>query len=452
MNNIDPARIKYLNDKPLRDGGFVLYWMQHSQRSSDNHALEYALDQANRIKQNVLVLFVLTGDYPEGAARHYRFMLEGLKDVRDGLARRGIKFVIRLGDPPRVAAETAVRASLIVTDRGYLRHLRGWRKSIAESAECRVVQVESDIVVPVESASQKREYAARTIRKKIMSEADGFGRLPVRTEPVRQSPNVQESGIDPDSIEELFTAADPPEYPGSAASFFRGGEKEAEARLEEFISRKLGSYGENRNDPSLDGTSRLSPYLHFGQISPIRIFRAVLDSGAGPDAEKFIDELVVRRELGINYVYYEPDYDSYRALPGWARETLTAHQLDRRDHIYSVEELEKAETHDVYWNAAEKEMTITGFMHNYMRMYWGKKILEWTPDPEEAFKRILYLNNKYLLDGRDPSSYAGAGWVFGLHDRPWNQRTVFGKVRSMTASGLKRKFNIDEYAAKKLAF
>lgn len=448
MSRIDPARIQHLNNKPVRDGKFILYWMQHSQRSGDNHALEYAAEQADRFGLGVVVLFVMTGNYPEASLRHYRFMLEGLKDVRDGLARRGIKFVILSGDPPAAAAEAASRASLVVIDRGYLRHLRSWRKSIAESVDCKVVQVESDVVVPVEWVSNKREYAARTIRKKIMSEADGFGRLPVQTGPERESLKISIKGFKADNTEELLKTADPPASPGMVTSFFRGGEIEAAARLEEFISRKLGNYDENRNDPSFDGTSRLSPYLHFGQISPIKIYRSVLDSGTGSDGEKFIDELVVRRELAVNYVFFEPEYDSYRALPGWARETLSEHQLDPREHIYSLEELEQGETHDPYWNAAMREMTITGFMHNYMRMYWGKKILEWTPDPGDAFVRTLFLNNKYLLDGRDPNSYAGAGWVFGLHDRPWNQRKVFGKVRSMTASGLKRKFHIDAYTAK----
>ncbi len=452
---IDGARIQRLNRREIREGSFVLYWMQHSQRSRYNHALEYAVEWANRLNLSVLVLFVLAPEYPDAGKRHYRFMLSGLKDVRDDLASRGLKLIVRIGDPVSVVPSSASNAALLVTDRGYLRHLRVWRKRISEAVDCPCIQVESDTVVPVETASDKREYAARTIRKKIMSQIDGFGRLPVHIEPVKQSLPLHEVGIDLSGSEGLVDSLEVPEAGGRSDTFFRGGQQEAEERFESFLQDRLFRYTEDRNEPVLDATSHMSPYLHFGQVSPIWLYQRVesslrSDNGRNRDTGpgQFAEELVVRRELAVNYVFYEPDYDVYGALPEWARITLKDHQLDRREYVYSLEELESAETHDEYWNAAMKEMVLTGFMHNYMRMYWGKKILEWTPAPEEGYRRTLYLNNKYFLDGRDPSSYANIGWIYGLHDRPWTERSVYGKVRTMTASGLERKFDIQGYVTK----
>ena len=225
---------------------------------------------------------------------------------------------------------------------------------------------------------------------------------------------------------------------------YTGGTEQAKRRLEEFISRKLDGYDTRRNDPNLDGTSNLSPYLHFGQISPLYIALQVGEtSSSGKDA--FLEELIVRRELSFNFVYYNHQYDSYECLPPWTRRTLEFHLRDRREYVHSLEEFETAKTHDPYWNAAQREMMLTGKMHGYMRMYWGKKILEWSKSPEEGFRIALHLNNKYELDGRDPNGFAGVAWCFGKHDRAWAERPVFGKVRYMNAAGLKRKFDADAY-------
>jgi deoxyribodipyrimidine photo-lyase len=252
--------------------------------------------------------------------------------------------------------------------------------------------------------------------------------------------------------------------------FFEGGSVEARRRLCEFLEQRLDAYSRHRNQPQTDDTTHLSAYLHFGQVSPIRIAVEALEAGRAvtaarqgnlfsqtpddPRAERrkivaeLIEELMVRRELSFNYVWYEPRYDRFEALPDWARQTLDEHADDERPESYGMKRLEHAETEDSYWNAAMREMTATGYMHNYMRMYWGKKILEWTRSPQLAFKRALHLNNKYFLDGRDPNSFANVGWVFGLHDRPWQERAIYGKVRTMTAAGLERKCDIEAYVAK----
>jgi deoxyribodipyrimidine photo-lyase len=228
---------------------------------------------------------------------------------------------------------------------------------------------------------------------------------------------------------------------------FRGGTSEARRRVREFVAAKLDGYAAARSEPGAFYCTQISPYLHFGQISPVEIALAVRGAGTGADADRlaYLDELIVRRELAANFVEFEPRYDDYACVPGWARATLEAHRSDRRRHIYGRDQLEDARTHDPYWNAAMREMRDTGFMHNYMRMYWGKKILEWSAEPEAAFRTILCLNNRYFLDGRDANSYANVAWIFGVHDRPWPERPVFGKVRYMNARGLERKFDMAAY-------
>jgi deoxyribodipyrimidine photo-lyase len=231
--------------------------------------------------------------------------------------------------------------------------------------------------------------------------------------------------------------------------FFTGGYASAKKRLGAFITHHLNGYATERREPATGRTSTLSAYLHFGHISPVEIALAISAADAPKaDRDAYLEELIVRRELAVNYVHYSPDYDRYAGLPEWARKTLADHRGDKREQVYSREQLEAGETGDAYWNAAQNEMVKTGFMQNSMRMYWGKKIIEWTADPEEAFATALHLNNKYFLCGRDPNAFANVGWVFGLHDRPWGTRKIFGTVRYMNAAGLARKFDMDGYVRK----
>jgi deoxyribodipyrimidine photo-lyase len=225
---------------------------------------------------------------------------------------------------------------------------------------------------------------------------------------------------------------------------FTGGSNQAKRFLKDFLENKIQNYTSQRNNPNMDSTSNLSPYLHFGQISSVYIALETMKIKNG--SEEFLEELIVRRELSRNFVFYNEEYDSIKGVHNWARESLEKHKSDMRKYIYSKEEFEKAETHDEYWNAAQRQMVKTGKMHGYMRMYWGKKIIEWTKTPQEAFNIALFLNNKYELDGRDPNGFTGVAWCFGKHDRPWVERPIFGKIRYMNANGLKRKFNADAYA------
>jgi deoxyribodipyrimidine photo-lyase len=373
-------------------------------------------------------------------------MLEGLRDVESALHRRGIAFVLGRGAPDEVALSLARRAALVVADRGYLRHQKAWRRRVAASAGRRVLQVEADVVVPVEHASGRREVAARTLRPKLMRVRDDWLRPLGRTSPRLNAQGLAlPPSLDLSDIPALLSRLAFDRSIGPVAGF-RGGTREARRRLRAFLAGPLGDYAGARSDPARETVSCLSAYLHFGQISPVEIALAVRRAEAEPSSRAaYLEELIVRRELAINFVEYEPDYDRYSCLPDWARRTLEEHRADPRPHLYSEAELEAAETHDPYWNAAMREMRLTGYMHNHMRMYWGKKIIEWGPTPEQAFATALALNNRYFLCGRDANSYANVAWCFGLHDRPWPERPIFGKVRAMTARGLERKTNIEGY-------
>ncbi len=440
---IQESRIRRLNDGPVRHGDYVLYWMQQSQRAECNHALEYAIDRANELGLPLVVFFGITGAFPGANARHFSFMLEGLRRARADLARRGIGFTARLVSPERGAAEMGRRAAMVVTDRGYLRVQKKWRAGAARLLRCPLVQVESDVVVPVESASPKREYSAGTFRPKITRLLHGY-LAPLKRRRLRlPSQDLSPPGDDIDDSDALMRRlrADRSVPP---VDFMHGGTGEAKRILKGFIKTGLDRFDELRNDPGEECLSGMGPYLHFGQISPLQVALAVLDSGS-PGSDRYLEELIVRRELAMNFVHYAGDYDSYECLPAWSRKTLARHVRDRRPHLYSREELEGGRTHDRYWNAAQREMVRFGKMHGYMRMYWGKKILEWSAVPEEAYETALYLNNKYSVDGRDPNGYAGVAWCFGAHDRPWPERDVFGTVRYMNDRGLERKFQMERY-------
>ncbi len=443
---IQPERIQQCNDRPVQKGRYVLYWMQASQRAILNHALEYAIRQGNQLNKPVVVLFGITDDFPEANERHYAFMLEGLAEVQKVLHKRGMSFVLRHQSPELAAIELATDASIVVTDVGYLRIQKAWRSQVAKMAHCPVVQVESDVIVPIQVAADKEAYAAATLRPKIQKHLQRY-LVPVKETPLeRDALGLRLKGLNPQHVEKILSGLQIDRTVRPVSSF-RGGTSNAQRLLDEFISQKLEHYSERRNDPSRDYGSHMSPYLHFGQISPLEIALKVSQVRGKPKeaTEAYLEELVVRRELSMNFVNYNPDYDSFKALPDWAKATLKAHRKDRREYLYSRKQWQHARTHDPYWNAAQREMMITGKMHNYMRMYWGKKVLEWSKTPEEAYRTALYLNNKYELDGRDPNGFAGVAWCFGKHDRAWKERPIFGKVRYMNAAGLRRKFDIEAY-------
>lgn len=450
---IPTARIRLLHDEPPRaNADYVLYLMQQSQRTGFNPALEVAVEEANRLGCPVLVCFGLldgAGGFPQANARHYAFMLQGLAEVKAELSRRGIGFLVRKASPADLARDLAGRAALIVLDRGYLAIQKRWYREIGDAGGTRVVQAEGDVVVPVETASGKHEYAARTLRPKLHGLMDDFiAPLAQRTVEHRADGLRLTDGLavgDPDALLADLTL----DRAVAPVRRFVGGQSEARRRLDAYLAGPFSAYGTDRNRPEANAASHMSPYLHFGQISPVEIALAVRAAKAGgaEDKTSYLEELIVRRELAMNHVHYAEGYDTYEgALPDWARKTLAEHAGDPRPYDYSETELAEGRTHDRHWNAAQAEMRETGYMHNHLRMYWGKKILEWSPSPQEGFARTLRLNNRYFLDGRDANSFTNVAWVYGLHDRPWARRKVFGTIRYQSENSL-RKFDAKAYLA-----
>ncbi|MEA2070680.1 MAG: deoxyribodipyrimidine photo-lyase [Asgard group archaeon] len=442
---VQKERIQKLNKQEInRKGSFIIYWMQASQRTEYNHALNYAIEKANKNNKALIVFFGLTGQFPEANERHYTFMLEGLQEVEKKLQKQNIKFIVKKGEPNKELVKIAAEAAVIIVDRGYLRIEKQWRRYVSGKIACPLEQVESNIIVPVETASSKEEYAAYTIRPKIDKQLDQF-LVPLSPKKVtKPSLEYDFASLQISPISEIMSKLDIDKSVKSIDTI-QGGTTEAKKQLEAFIETKLDKYDTNRNDPTLDYLSNMSPYLHFGQISPLYIALKIQET-TSPGKESYLEELIIRRELSMNFVFYNTDYDVFEAiLPNWAKLTLSEHEKDTREYVYSLEEFEKAHTHAPYWNAAQEEMLYTGKMHGYMRMYWGKKILEWTETPEQAHNITLKLNNKYEIDGRDPNGYTGVAWCFGKHDRAWKERKIYGKVRYMNANGLERKFAIEKY-------
>jgi deoxyribodipyrimidine photo-lyase len=448
---IQAGRIRVLNDVEPREGGaYVLYLLQQANRARFNPALELAVEEANRLGLPVVACFGLldgASGFPEANARHYAFLLQGLAEAKAGIEARGIAFVMRKASPAEIAIDLARKAALLVLDRGYLTIQKRWYGEITAAVDTRIVQVEGDVVVPVEVASPKHEYAARTLRPKIRRHLDAYLE-PLRARTVRHPAEGLrlESTVDV-SDPEAVLAGMTLDRAVAPVRRFVGGEGVARARLKAYLAGPFGSYGTDRNRPEAGAASHMSPYLHFGQISPVEIALAVraAKAGSAEDRNAYIEEVVVRRELAMNHVHYQEGYDRYaRAVPEWARRTLAEHAGDPRPRTYSEAELAEGRTHDTYWNAAQAEMRETGYMHNHLRMYWGKKILEWSPSPEEGFARTLRLNNRYFLDGRDPNSFTNVAWVYGLHDRPWQTRPIFGSVRYQSENSL-RKFDAKAY-------
>ncbi len=420
--------------------------MQASPRVEYNHALEYAVEKANELNMPLIAFFGITSSFPEANERSYWFMLEGLLEAEKSLEERGIQLVVWGKSPEKGVLELSRDASLLVSDRGYLKIQRKWYEYVAGKASCPFIQVETNVVVPVETASSKEEYSAATLRPKLMRVLKKY-LTPLKERSLRvHSLDLEFESVDLENPERLIDELNVDRTVKRVESF-KGGTSEAKKHLRFFIRHKLDEYHTLRNDPTVDYVSNMSPYLHFGQISPVYIALEVLKTES-PGREAYLEELIVRRELSMNFVFYNEKHDSFDCLPKWAKTTLLKHRKDRRPYVYGLKELENGETHDSFWNAAQLEMVKTGKMHGYMRMYWAKKILEWVENPVEAFRISLYLNNKYELDGRDPNSFAGVAWCFGKHDRPWKERPVYGKVRYMSENGLKRKFDVDNYIQK----
>jgi deoxyribodipyrimidine photo-lyase len=389
------------------------------------------------------VVFCMTPGFLEATSRQYEFMILGLEELERELRRHNIPLVLLIGEPSEEVSRYSAsqKAAVVVTDFSPLRLPRQWRQRIAGELQCPLYEVDAHNIVPCWEASGKQEYAAYTFRPKVQR---------LLPEYLVDIPKLQAHPVDwtdnPDWIDWKQTRRKAGLTAGAEPYNKMPGERAANRRLQRFLRQGLEHYDARRNDPNADAQSGLSPYFHFGQISAQRVAWEVKEQIDPALAEGFLEELIIRRELSDNFCYYCSDYDAIKAFPEWALKTLDEHKKDPREFLYTQEQLEVAETHDPLWNAAQKEMVITGCMPGYLRMYWAKKILEWSPDPEQALAVTIELNDRYELDGRDPNGYAGAAWsIGGVHDRAWPEREIFGKVRYMSYDGCRRKFDVDAY-------
>ena len=433
---------------PIPGGRCVVYWMQRAQRALDNPALDVAVEVASVLQQPVVIFFAPVPFYPNANLRHFAFLAQGIPDIAQRARERGIGFVLRAyPEHSLIRFCEEVKASLVIGDENPLREPRRWREIAAKKLNVPFWTVDADVIVP-SKLLEKERYAARIIRPQLQQRLQQF--LPLAGTPRAkvewQKPPLLAALPDDGSIDitEGWKQLDRSIGPVNS---FRGGTREALRLLDEFIKYKLATYHENHGKPEIDGTSRLSPYLHFGNIGPHTVMQTVQKATA-PQAAKdnYMNELLTWRELAINFVHFNPLYDSIESAPDWAHKTLAEHSRDPRPVLYSREELENAQTHDELWNAAQLQMLHAGWMHNYMRMYWAKKILEWSPSPAVAYETALHLNDKYFLDGRDPNGYAGVAWAIGgKFDRPWFERPIFGKIRWMSGDATRKKFDADRY-------
>ncbi len=446
MKNIHQDRICQLSDERFAPSGrYILYWMSQSYRTHWNYALEYAVGLAEQTDSKVLVLAHLSPFQAHYTQRHLLFLLEGLAEVKADLSARKIKFILRVEPLEQSIGELTQQAYALVTDFPYLDEDRDRLEQALQCAHCPAVQIEGNLAVPVEAVTDHREYAARTLRPKIEDAYRAYLDKPVSSQVETSSLNMSLESLDPRDPEEVLspitfeTEADP------VPAHHTGGLSQAKQRLDDFLRHRLDKYDEQRQSPTNPVVSQLSMYLAMGMIAPAYILKRLDAYLPDENAQSFREELLVRRELAYNFVYFSDTYDELSALPDWAQETLENHRSDDRPYRYTRREMEQAKTHDEAWNECMRRMKERGYLHNYMRMYWGKRILAWCNTPEYAHRTLLYLNNKYFLDGKDPNSYANTLWIFGLHDRVWKERAVFGKVRTMNRRGLERKIDIDSW-------
>lgn len=446
-------RIRVLNSAPVRpDGEYVLYWAGANRRVDSNHGLLRAAEIANELGLPVLCYEGVTCAYPHANDRLHTFLLEGVPETARRLKRLGIGYCFSLRrrkqDPDDVFFRVASRAACVVAD-DYPTYWPAFlNATVPGKLAVRYEAVDSSCIVPM-NLLEKREYAAYTIRPKIQRLLkDYLAPCP--------EPRVRRRWAAPPPEHHFeFSEAQIPAIVASCeidhsvppSLCFRGTRSEAEARLRLFLEKNLHRYAKERNQPAAHATSRMSPYLHFGRISALEIALAAQEYAREHRliADEFLEELIVRRELAFNFARHAKNPESLLNLPEWARATLLAHAKDPRTPCYTRAQFEQAQTHDALWNACQKEMLLRGVIHGYYRMYWGKKIIEWSPTCQDALETMIHIHDRWALDGRDPNTYTNILWCFGLHDRPWQERAVFGMIRYMSLEGMKRKTNVDAY-------
>jgi len=478
---VPEIRVRARNTAPLRPGGdFVLYWMIAYRRLSWNFALDRTVELARQLKRPLVIFEALRCDYPWASDRIHRFVLDGMAEHARVLADSPVLYFPYIEPKPAAGkgllAALAKRACAVVTDDFPEFFLPRMIESAAPKLTVRLEVVDSNGLLPLRAATAPYPTAfafRRFLQKQLpaylgdLPAADPLGKLKLPRlvalppEITKRWPLIDIAVLEkPDSL-----AAWPIDHRVTPAAI-RGGDTTARTTLRRFLSERLADYADLRNEPDQEATSGLSPYLHFGHISSHEIFHelmkqenwsdrklALRPSGSGegwwgvrPPAEAFLDQLVTWREVGFNAAAHLKAHDTYESLPEWARRTLARHARDERTNVYTLRDFAGACTHDPLWNAAQRQLVREGRLHNYVRMLWGKKILEWSRAPQDALEIMIELNNRYALDGRDPNSYSGIFWCLGRYDRPWGpERPVFGTVRYMSSENTARKFSVKGY-------
>jgi deoxyribodipyrimidine photo-lyase len=448
----DPRVTVRRGGAPAPKAKCIVYWIQRSQRGRDNHALDLAIHIANALSLPVVVYFAAISNFPHANLRHYTFLNQGLPDIAEDLAARGVGFIMRRApscDHEEFFAD--VNAAMVIGDENPLREPERWRAALAKSLTIPFWTVDSDVIVP-SKLLEKAQFSAGVARPRLYRALPEFlipYENPHAAHPWKKPRNLRADDIHAD-ITRGWRNFDRSVAP---VETWRGGHHAAMLRLQHFTTSLLETYDRDRNHPEIDGTSALSPHLHFGHIGPLTIALAV-DAAAKkrphlkPARDSFFNELIAWRELAVNFVRYQSDYDNPNCADAWARTTIAEHDRDEREVLYTLAQLEAAQTHDELWNAAQIQMLRHGWMHNTLRMYWAKKIVAWTPTAAIAMRHAIYLNDRYFLDGRDPNGYAGIAWaVLGKFDRAWGTRPIFGKRRYMSYESTRRKFNSAAYIA-----
>lgn len=449
---MDNSRVRKINSIQPRGGDSVVYLMSRDQRINDNFALIEAQNHALAEKSPLIVMFNLFPKTGIRCLQHYDFMVEGLKEVQENLAKLNINFLVTFGDAKenmKIVVER-FQPSAIYFDYSPLHAPTETRKKIAAEIDIPCYLVDTHNIIPVWMTSDKEEHAAYTIRPKIQKLLDTYLHEPSKVQKHEFSLKEKIEGPNWESLISKLEVKPLEHY----QTEFIPGENAALEVLETFIQKKLENYAEKRNEPTEDAQSNLSIYLHFGQIHALRAALEVnkffhenkSNTKIAEGRKAFLEEIIVRKELADNFCTYNRNYDNFNGLKDWTKKTLNEHRSDKREQIYTLEQLETAQTYDEAWNAAQIQMLRTGKMHGYMRMYWAKKIGEWTQTPEKAIEYTIYLNDKYSFDGYEPNGYVGILWsIGGLHDRAWQENPVIGKIRPMSFNGLKRKFDVRGY-------
>jgi len=481
MNNINSYRVFHRNSAEVNlYGDYVVYWMQINRRFHYNYALEYAVGWANKLDKPLLIYEGLNCDYPWACDRIHTFMMQGMKENLDYALENKINYYSYLEDEPGAGKgllyRLAENACCIISDEYPVYIIRDHNETVPKKIDTKYTTVDSNGLIPL-GLTDKAPYNAYFFRKIMQRNFIECYTHPPAENPIDSLQNRATVELDDEFLDRYPRADEKLETIDDFVSTlsirhdvtpvaFEGTRQAALDQLDEFNIQKLPEYEKHRNDPDVDATSGLSPWLHFGKISEYEIVHEVLQHqpegwsldditfnkgstggffNGNENVDGFLDEVITWREVGFHFAHHEPNYDQFETLPDWARKTLNKHRDDEREYLYSYEELEQSQTHDELWNAAQTELREEGTMHNYLRMLWGKKVMQWTPDPETALAYLIELNNQFAIDGRDPNSYSGIFWCFGRFDRAWQERPILGKTRYMTSKSARKKLKLDKY-------